>query len=96
MVKIFSASTIIHIVSGDENALTMQLVKMKEEKPDFHFNIRITFNSEVSTLHFTSPDKNSEKLDDAMTTVIQAFIAFASLMKRKRDRDGQEGVARDS
>jgi hypothetical protein len=87
LARIFTVSTTIRIVNGDERSLTMQLVKLSESKPSFRFKIRITFNGEVSILHFTSSENNSEKLNDVMTTVVQAFVCFASIMKGQSDRD---------
>jgi hypothetical protein len=92
LVKLFSVDSDIRVVMGNESALEMHLVKLNMDKPDFHFNIRISFNGELSSIHFSAPDKLSQpNLIDAVTTVTQAFVTFYSLLQKRRyraDRDG--------
>ena len=92
LVKLFNISPTIYIVSGNESTLKMQLIKLSDDKTDYHFNIRITFNGELSRIHFNASDEQSEsKLGDAVTVTTQAFVSFYSLMQKRKyygDKDG--------
>ncbi|WP_148700657.1 hypothetical protein [Candidatus Nitrososphaera evergladensis] len=86
LVKLFSSGSGLRIVSGDESVLKMQLVKFADtDKADFHFNLWITSNGEISGMHFTAPDMTSKnKLGNAVTAVTRALVAFHDLMQRRK------------
>jgi hypothetical protein len=82
----------LHILKGNERALTMRLVRLAEVgKPECPFGLAISYDGKSSSLHFTVANhENEEMLKDAVTEVVQMLVAYDASEKvsKLKSRDG--------